>query len=105
MQEKAMHWIEFIRVRTGGRAETAFRKHAGKFESEAEKSGNLVAWHVFRHAAVAGDFSILIQWDTPETNANGSSLAQSLVKNISTVGIVDHSVWTLYTTPKERTAP
>jgi hypothetical protein len=96
MKEKSMLWMEFLRVRTGGSAETDFRLRAAKFEAEAGKLSALVAWDVLRHATVRGDFSILIQWDSPQMETDGSPLARKLAEDMSVVGVVDHSVWTLF---------
>jgi hypothetical protein len=100
-----MRWMEFLRVRTGKSAENDFRMRVAKYDAEAGKLGALAAWEVLRHTTVRGDFSILIQWDSPQMQTDGSPLARRLVEEMSIVGVVDHSVWTLYTDPIERTVP
>jgi hypothetical protein len=87
--------MEFLRVRTGASAEDDFRTKAAKFKAEAGKLSALVAWDVLQHATVRGDFSVLIQWDSPQMERDGSPLARRLATEISLVGVVDHSVWTL----------
>jgi hypothetical protein len=93
-----MFWMEFLRVRTGASAENDFRMRADKFDAEAGKLDALVAWDVHRHATIRGDFSILIQCDSPQIQRDGSPLARRLAEDMSLVGVVDHSVWTLYPT-------
>ena len=100
-----MHWMEHLRVRTGRSAENDFRKSTAKFEAEAKKFDALVSWSVLRHATIEGDFSIILHWNSPQVEVNGSYLARTLAEHISILGMVDHSVWILYTDLKDRTAP
>lgn len=96
-----MHWMEHLKVRTGGNAESDFRKIAAKFETEAKRSDALVSWSVLRHATVKGDFSVLLHWNSSQAEVNGSCLARTLAGHLSIIGVVDHSVWIMYAGLKE----
>lgn len=97
--------MEHLKVRTGGSSESDFRKSAEKFEVEAKKLDTLVSWSVLQHATVEGDFSILLHWNSSQVEMNGSYLARTLAGHLSIIGMVDHSVWVMYTDLKERTVP
>lgn len=95
-----MHWMEHLRVRTGGSSENDFRKIAAGFEAEAKKMAALVSLSVLRHATVDGDFSILLHWHSSRVEVNGSCLTQTLAGQLSGIGVVDHSVWIMCTDSK-----
>jgi len=88
-----MLWMENLRLRVNSNAQSEVLRLIEIFKKEMSKSTNLLLWHIYRHAEISGDFSILLHWDTTEVNTEGSTLAYSLIKVLSPLGMVDHSIW------------
>ena len=88
-----MLWMETIRLRTGGFDKDHWIDCVRGFEAEIKKEPGIMEWHIYGHAAITGDFSILFQWDTAGVDPLGSPLALSLANSLSVYGMVDHSVW------------
>ena len=88
-----MLWMENLRLRVSSNAQSEVLRLIETFKKEMKKSTHLLIWHIYRHAEISGDFSILLHWDTAEVNTEGSTLAYSLIKVLSPLGMVDHSIW------------
>lgn len=88
-----MLWMENLRLRVGKNAQSEVLRLIETFKKEMGKSTNLLTWNIYRHAGISGDFSILLHWDTAEADPEGSTLAYSLIKILSPLGMVDHSIW------------
>ena len=98
-------WMEFLRLRSTGVPEEDFLKRVTKFESELEDTGGLVDWLVYRHATLRGDCTVILHWDTEQLDPMGSTLAQALTRELSQLGMVDHSVWLAESTFTGRNEP
>jgi hypothetical protein len=90
-----MLWVENLRLRASGKARSEVLRLFGAFDSEMRKCTGLVSRQLYSRVGIHGDFSILLHWDTAVVPREGSTLAYSLVKAMSTMGMVDHSIWIL----------
>ena len=85
--------MEYLRILTDAGLEEDLLKLIREFEIEMEKDPGLLAWQVFRHATVKGDFLVQLHWRTSRVIPEGSTLAYCLIKNLSRIGLVNHGVW------------
>lgn len=85
--------MENIRLRVSNTARPEVLKLIRTFRDEMQKSTDLLNWHIYCHAMIMGDFSILLQWNTAQIDQEGSMLAYNLVKVLSPLGVVDHTIW------------
>ncbi len=88
-----MIWLEHIRLRAGAATVPEVLKIMASLNVEIRKNTRLYDWHLFHHASISGDFSILLYWDTASADPKGSALALTLVNTLSSLGIVDHAIW------------
>jgi hypothetical protein len=85
--------MENLRLRVSKDAQSEVLKLMEILKNQIQKNAKQLNWHVYRHARISGDFSILIHWDTAQANPEGSMLAYNLIRILSPLGMVDHSIW------------
>jgi hypothetical protein len=86
-----MNWLEVIKLRSA-------EKGSGMLDelfmsvSKANQRG-LVKIKTFRHAALDGDLSVHLYWESKQPEQNGSALGLRLAQTLKEFGLIDHSVW------------
>lgn len=88
-----MHWMENVRLQASSKTQYEVLKTISIFEKEIKKSSELLSYQIYRNALITGDFSVTLLWDTAQVNREGSTLAYNLKRNLSSLGLVDHSIW------------
>ena len=86
-----MKWLEIIVLRTAGNREPVGH-HLEEIAGSLSASG-LTQGILYKNAGFAGDFALILNWDTKELRPWGSDLALSLKEVLKQKGLVDHSVW------------
>lgn len=88
-----MQWMENLRLQASSKIQNEVLKIIRTFEKEIQKSSGRLNCQIYRNALVSGDFSITLLWDTAQVHREGSTLAYNLKRNLSSLGLVDHSIW------------
>jgi hypothetical protein len=88
-----MQWMENLHLQASSKAQHDVLQIISIFEKEVKKSNELLSYQIYRNALITGDFSITLLWDTAQVYREGSTLAYNLKRNLSSLGLVDHSIW------------
>jgi hypothetical protein len=88
-----MQWMENLRLQASSKTQKEVLEIIRSFEKEIQKSNERLSYQIYRNALITGDFSITLLWDTAQIHREGSTLAYNLKRNLSSLGLVDHSIW------------
>jgi hypothetical protein len=98
---KRMQWMENLRLQTSSKTQHEVLKIIRIFGKEIKNSNELLSYKIYRNALITSDFSITLVWDTAQVHREGSTLAYNLKRNLSSLGLVDHSIWIEQTNSKK----
>lgn len=85
--------MENLRLQASSKTQKEVLEIIRTFEKEIQKCSELLSYQIYRNALIMGDFSITLLWDTAQVHREGSTLAYNLKRNLSSHGLVDHSIW------------
>jgi hypothetical protein len=86
-----MEWIEIIILRAAGSAEQPLDYLRQILKSLMEPG--LMKADLLKHAAIPGDIALALRWQKENLRIWGSELAQQIIHEISSFGLIDHSIW------------
>ena len=90
-----MKIIELIRIRTGSANYQKSFETLQQIAIDAMLKAPEGMAEFFKEGSITGDFACFIYWNEQPNGAEGSALGLKIRKSLESLGIVDHTVWTL----------
>lgn len=88
-----MKWIEILELRSTGSTRKQLEKHIQELIDQSEKKSGQPVIKIYTRLNIGTDLSIHLIHDANEANNQGSTLGLSLVSELKSYGLVNHTIW------------
>ena len=88
-----MKWVEILNLRSAGVPRESIEQEIPRSVAEVDRSNNLVAIRIYRHATLDTDLGVHLLFESPGPEMRPSALGQRLAAALKGFGLVSHSVW------------
>jgi hypothetical protein len=86
-------WVEVIKVRAIGEAESLLVAEILREFTAMEKRDQPTAMKIYRHATVESDRCIHLYWESESLLPGKSVVGFRIVESIGGLGVANHSIW------------
>ena len=90
---ETLNYLEIIELRSDGKNIKLIGPEIAELIDKLNRGLDKPAVKLFINAIVENDFSIHIQHDTKNPDADGSPLGQQLITILKEFGLTHHSIW------------
>ena len=93
-----MKWMEIIKLQIAREEKEQVLQEIKELLETIGSSSGMMQAAIYEEGTLYGDLAVLLIWETPSLNKNGSREALQLKQLFREFGLVNHTVWLLSAT-------